>query len=130
MTHYDYDKFVHPVPHGYVIPDGTQVQLVNKATTHTEIMFFTTVGDLTVPPWKEMQHYLTYDITAPKLPEEVNSVIYNANVSGTVYPVAVYQGARTWSAFSVIGNRKVIYTLEIESFDTTPPKKEAGGDNE
>lgn len=28
------------------------------------------------------------------------------------------------------GDRTTLYTLEIESFDTTPPKEEAGDDNE
>lgn len=122
MSFYDYDKFMHLVPEGHTIPKGTPMRSVMSGVE----TFFTAKYDFPVYDSNPVKYYLTYDITAPKLPEETNSVIYNANVSGTVYPVAVYQGASTWSAFSVIGNRRIIYTSDIESFDLTPPKEEAG----
>ena len=123
MTIYDYDKFVHPVPSGHVIPKGTQVQLVNTSTNPREVMFFTTLDDLTVPDWKELTYYLNYDITRPTLPEEIASVIYNVRAVREVFPVAVYQGRNLWCAFSKHGGRLSIYTPEIESFDATPPKE-------
>lgn len=124
MSYFDYGKFVHLVPAGHTIPKGTPTRRADLAPNPPMETFFAMPEDLLVFASKAVKFYLTYDITRPELPEQINSVIYNVNVGGTVYPVAVYQGAGTWSAFSVIGNRRIIYTLDIESFDTTPPKDE------
>lgn len=129
MSYYDHSKFVHPVPGGSIIPKDTQVYCVESAPHRVET-FFTTLGDLVAPSSSAKTYYLTYDITAPELPEEINSVIYNVRALGAVLPVAVYQGSRIWSAFSGNGERTSLYTPEIEYFDTAPPKEEAGDDDE
>lgn len=129
MSYYDHSKFVHPVPGGSIIPKGTQVYCVESAPHRVET-FFTTLGDFVAPSSSAKTYYLTYDITKPKLPEEINSVIYNVRAYGAAYPVAVYQGSRIWSAFSDTGERTTLYTPEIESFDTTPPKEETGDNDE
>lgn len=128
MTHYNYDKFVHPVPAGHVIPKGTQVRHVDSMSFPTET-FFTALSDLPLDS-EDTGYYLGYDITKPKLPTTINSVIYNVRAVREVFPVAVYQGSNLWCAFSKHGGRSSIYTPEIESFDTTPPKEEAGDDDE
>ena len=122
MSYYNYDKFVHPVPEGYTIPKGTPTRSVYSAPPVE--MFFTPLHDIPVESDDEAKYYLDYDITRPKLPEEINSVIYNVRVGKNVYPVAVYQGSQIWSAFSDLGVRTTLYTSEIESFDTTPPEEE------
>lgn len=129
MTHYDYNKFTHPVPDGYVIPEYTQVRCVDSAPSRVDT-FFVARYDIPVAASNEVKYYLDYDITAMDPPEEVNSVIYNVRVGRNVYPVAVYQGSDLWSAFNVHGGRTNIYTLVIESFDTAPPKEEAGGSHD
>ena len=123
MTYYDHDKFVHLVPTGYTVPEGTQVRSI-YTTQHPVETFFTPLHDIPVESDDEAKYYLDYDITRPKLPEEINSVIYNVRVGKNVYPVAVYQGSQIWSAFSDLGVRTTLYTSEIESFDTTPPEEE------
>jgi hypothetical protein len=130
MTIYDYDKFVHPVPSGHTIPKGTPTRRADLAPNPPMETFFTMPGDFVVPSSHLTTYYLTYDITAPKLPEEINSVIYNVRAGEDVFPVAVYQGGRIWSMFSDLGDRSSIYTSEIESFDLTPSKEESGDDNE
>ena len=121
MTIYNYNEFVHPVPAGYVIPKGTQTRSVQFAPPVET--FFTPLHDIPVEPEDETKFYLTYDITAPKLPETINSVIYNVSYLREVFPVAVYQGNQLWSAFSKKGKRSTIYSSEIEFFDTTPSKE-------
>ena len=128
MTIYDYDKFVHPVPSGHTIPKGTPTRSVYSAPPVE--MFFTPLHDIPVESEDETKFYLDYDITRPKPPEEINSVIYNVRAGEDVFPVAVYQGGRIWSMFSDLGDRSSIYTSEIESFDLTPSKEESGDDNE
>ena len=119
MTIYNYNEFVHPVPAGYVIPKGTQTRSVMSGVE----TFFTVIYDLPVYDSEKVKYYLTYDITRPKLPETINSVIYNVSYLREVFPVAVYQGNQLWSAFSKKGKRSTIYSSEIEFFDTTPSKE-------
>lgn len=114
MDYYDYGKFVHPVPAGHIIPKGTPTRSVEFAPPVET--FFTPLHDVPVESEDEAKYYLTYDITAPKLPETISSVIYNVHAVGEVFPVAVYQGSRIWSAFSNIGERTSLYTPEIVSF--------------
>lgn len=128
MSYYDYDKFVHPVPAGHVIPKGTPVRSVQYAPPVET--FFTVQYDAPVHNSNVVKYYLDYDITRPELPEVINTVIYNVRVGAIVYPVAVYQGGHVWAVFSDSGKCTTLYTSEIESFDTTPPKEEAGDDNE
>lgn len=122
MTIYNYNEFVHPVPAGYVIPKGTPAQRV-ESSPHPLETFFIAQFDMLVHPSDEVTFYLTYDITAPRLPEAINSVIYNVSYLREVFPVAVYQGNQLWSAFSKKGKRSTIYSSEIEFFDTTPSKE-------
>lgn len=117
---YDHATFVHPVPNGYVIPNGTQV-LRRDTYVYPRETFFTTTKDLVASPGDIL--YLDYDITKPKLPNKVNSLIYNVHVGASVYPLAVYQGSNIWSAFSEDGGRTSVYTPGIMSFDT-PPEEE------
>lgn len=123
MSYYNYDKFVHPVSGGRTIPKDTQVRRVDQSRHFTET-FFTTLGDFGVPSSSRKTYYLDYDITAPKLPEKINSVIYNVHTLGKEFPVAVYQGSRIWTAFTELGDRASIYTRDIESFDATPSSEE------
>ena len=120
MSYFDYGKFVHLVPAGHTIPKGTQVRSVMSGVE----TFFIAQYDLPVYDSEKVKYYLTYDITAPRLPEAINSVIYNVSYLREVFPVAVYQGNQLWSAFSKKGKRSTIYSSEIEFFDTTPPKDE------
>lgn len=129
MNYYDYNMFVHPVPCGSIIPKGTKVRWVDQSPYFTE-SFFTTLGDFEVPYSGMKTYYLTYDITRPKLPQALNSVIYDVRAVGNVYPVAVYQGSRIWSAFSDSGQRTSLYTPEITYFELTSPKEEAGDDHD
>lgn len=124
MSYYGYDKFVHQVPAPYVIPKNTPMRRVESSLYPVET-FFTLDYDLPVHASEKVKFYLDYDITKPKPPEEVNSVIYNVSYLREVFPVAVYQGNQLWSAFSDSGQRSTIYSSEIESFDTATRKDES-----
>ena len=126
---YDYYKFVHPVPGGFVIPKDTQVRRVDHNSHHTDT-FFITLGELEVPSSSTKTYYLDRDIAVPKTPIKINSVIYNVRVGKDVFPVAVHRGSHMWSAFFKHGGRKTIYSPEIESFDTTPPSDDRYAANE
>ena len=130
MSYYDYDKFVHPAPPGYTIPAGTQVRLVSTTSPHHEETFFVLRDDYLAHASRYGEYYLDYDFTKPQVPTKINSVIYNVHSDGGVYPVAVYQGSRIWSALSELGERTSIYTPEIESFDTTSPLADRYAANE
>lgn len=121
---YDYHAFIHPVPCGSIIPKGTKARCVDQSPYFTE-SFFTTLGDFEIPYSGMKTYYLDYDIEAATPPLKINSVIYNVHAIGGIYSVAVHQGNDIWSAYSVHGSRTTIYTPEIKSFDTTPPKEEA-----
>ena len=125
---YDYHTFIHPVPCGTTVPKGTKMRCVDQSPYFTE-SFFTTMGDFEIPYSGMKTYYMDYDITLvpkrPKLPNKVNSLIYNVHTAGAVYLVAVYRGGHTWSAFSEQDDRNVIFNPEILSFDTTPPMEEA-----
>ena len=123
MMSYDYHKFVHPVPAGFTIPEGTQVRRVDSAPREAE-SFFIMPYDLQVGTSNRTTYYLDYDITRPALPKKTSSVIDNVRVGMDEYPVAVYQGSQVWSAFNNDGDRKGVFSTEIESFGTTPSTKE------
>lgn len=128
MSYYDYDKFVHPVPPGYTIPKGTPVYSEESAPHHVET-FFPVQYDYLVGDSDEVKFYLDYDITAPKLPTKINSVIYNVRTTAWYeYPVAVFRGGTVWAAFTEQGKSKLIYTPDIRSFDTLATDRYA--DNE
>lgn len=129
MSYYGHDKFVHPVPTGYTIPAGTPVYCEESAP-HPVETFFTLMSDYQVEASSEVKFYLTSDITKPKPPIKINSVIYNVRVGKDVFPVAVHRGSHMWSAFFKHGGRKTIYSPEIESFDTTPPSDDRYAANE
>lgn len=124
MSYYDYHKFVHLVPEGYTIPKDVGVRGIYTTQRPVET-FFTPLHEIPVESDDEAKYYLDYDITRPKLPEEINSVIYNARVGKNVFPVAVYQGDTLWSGFTDLGGCRAIYSSDIESFDTTPPEEVA-----
>lgn len=121
MSYYDYEEFTHLVPDGHVVPKHTQVRRVGSSVE----TFFTTQYDLTIHASENTKYFLDYDITKPKPPSEINSLIYNVRVGRNVFFVAVYQGFQIWSAFSKKGERSTLYTVEIESFDTTPSAEES-----
>lgn len=123
MSYYDYYTFVHPVPAGHVVPKGTPVRRVDSAP-HIVEAFLTMLYDAPLHPSDKTKYYLNYDITKPTLPDEINTVIYNVRTGKSVFPVAVYQGHRVWCAFTNLGERKAVYSDQIESYDTTPSKEE------
>ena len=120
---YDYHKFVHPVPEGRKIPTGTRLRRVyhNSRGEATESFL---VSSLELTAGADSEYYTEYDITRPALPKKTSSVIYNVRVGMDEYPVAVYQGSQVWSAFNNDGDRKGVFSTEIESFGTTPSTKE------
>lgn len=119
---YDYDKFVHPVPAGYTIPKGTQVRHVGQMPFRTE-MFFTVLSDFPIDTEDATEYYLDYDITRPKLPTKIFSVIYNVRAHGRKYPVAV-RLAVYWAAFNDEGTVTALKDRGIESFDLAPPEED------
>lgn len=128
MSYYEHDKFVHPVPAGFVIPAGTPVYSEESAPHRVET-FFIMQFDYQVDDSDEVKFYLTYDITQPKLPTKINSVIYDVRTTAEYgYPVAVFQGGNVWTAFTEPGKSKLIYTPDIRSFDTLATDRYA--DNE
>ena len=106
---YDYHMFIHPVPAGTIIPKDTKVRVVDPTPYGVET-FFTTQHQYLVRYVGKKTFYLTYDITSSSsVPHKLNSVIYNVHAAGGEYPVAVYQGAHVWSAFSNRGNHTRIF---------------------
>lgn len=123
---YDYHKFVHEVPVGYTIPRKTQVRYVDWQPPYLET-FFTTLSDLPVGTMDEKKYYLDYDITKPKLPTKINSMIFNVLVTNReiLFPVGFLTVDEVWVLVDAKGTPYYCDAKEIESFDTTPPEDES-----
>ena len=130
MNHYDYSKFIYPVPLWYVIPKGTQVRCQDTDVYPRET-FFTTVDDLPVHPHDGKWYNLDYDITLPQvptqqLPTDPLSVIYNVTLTDRVdlFPVGMLTVHGVWTLVNEEGEFYYGDAKEIRSFDTTPPQEE------